>query len=148
MEEAGRSLGVLLNKRDLVPPERLREVEEQAAVRLPDLKPPVLGISALTGAGVGKVLPFAAKIHQAFTTRIPTHELAGYVNQLTARSAPPRGVKIRYATQTGTAPPRFILFANRPEDLPESYLRYIENALRERYGLHGVSLRLKVKSSR
>lgn len=148
VEEAGRSLGVLLNKRDLVPPERLREVEEQAAVRLPDLKPPVLGISALTGAGVGKVLPFAAKIHQAFTTRIPTHELAGYVNQLTARSAPPRGVKIRYATQTGTAPPRFILFANRPEDLPESYLRYIENALRERYGLQGVSLRLQVKSSR
>ena len=148
VEEAGRSLGVLLNKRDLVPPERLREVQEQAAARLPDLKPPVLGVSALTGAGVGEVLPFAARINRAFNLRVRPHELAEYVNHLAARSAPPRGVKLRYATQTGTAPPRFTLFATRPGDLPESYLRYIENALRERYGLQGVSLRLKVKSSR
>jgi GTPase len=65
-----------------------------------------------------------------------------------ARSAPPKGVKIRYATQTGTAPPRFTLFANRPKDIPESYLRYVENALRSRYDLFGVSVRLRVKSSR
>jgi GTP-binding protein len=65
-----------------------------------------------------------------------------------ARSAPPKGVKIRYATQTGSAPPRFTLFANRPQDLPENYLRYIENALRDRYDLWGVSVRIRVKSSR
>lgn len=147
VEEAGRSLGVLLNKRDLVPAARLRELEEQAAARLPDLKPPVLAISALTGAGVEKVLPFAAGIHRAFTMRIPTHELAEYVNHLTAANTPPRGVKIRYATQTGTAPPRFTLFATRPEDLPDNYLRYVENALRERYGLWGVTLKLKIKKT-
>ncbi|BBL78896.1 GTPase Der [Rubrobacter xylanophilus] len=148
VEEAGRSLGVLLNKRDLVPASRLRELEEQAAVRLPDLKPPVLAISALTGSGVEKVLPFAAGLHRAFTAKIPTHELAEYVNRLTADNTPPRGVKIRYATQTGTAPPRFTLFATRPGDLPENYLRYLENALRERYELYGVTLKLKLKSSR
>jgi GTP-binding protein len=113
-----------------------------------DLKPRVISVSALTGAGVGKVLPFAAAIHRAYHLRIPTHEVAEFIGELVSRSAPPRGVKIRYATQTGTAPPRFTLFANRPKDLPESYLRYVENALRERYDLWGVSVRIRVKSSR
>ena len=71
-----------------------------------------------------------------------------FVGDVVNRSAPPKGVKIRYATQTGSAPPRFTLFANRPKDLPESYIRYIENSLRERYGLWGVSVRIRAKSSR
>ena len=107
-----------------------------------------VSVSALTGAGVGKVLPLAAAIHRAYNLRIPTHEVAELVNELVGRSPPPRSVKIRYATQTGVAPPRFILFANRPKDVPESYLRYVENALRERYDLWGVSVRMRVKSSR
>jgi GTPase len=80
--------------------------------------------------------------------RVPTHEIAEFVNRVVERSAPPKGVKIRYATQTGSAPPRFTMFANRPQDLPDSYLRYVENALRERYDLYGVAVRLRVKSSR
>jgi GTPase len=79
---------------------------------------------------------------------VPTHEVAEFVAGVVARSAPPKGVKIRYATQTGTGPPSFTLFANRPKDLPENYLRYVENALRERYNLWGVSVRTKAKSSR
>jgi GTPase len=148
IEDAGSSCGVLINKRDLVPPERIREIEGQLFARMTDLKPPALPISALTGAGVDKVLPLAARLQRAYNLRIPTHEVAEFVNELVGRSAPPRGVKIRYATQTGTAPPRFTLFANRPTDLPESYLRYVENSLRERYDLWGVSVRIRVKSSR
>jgi GTP-binding protein len=97
---------------------------------------------------VDEVLPFAVRIGQAYRLRIPTHEVAEFVNELVGRSAPPKGVKIRYATQTGSYPPRFTLFANRPKDLPESYLRYVENGLRRRYGLWGVSVRIRVKSSR
>jgi GTPase len=148
IEEAGSSCGVVINKRDLVAADRLREIEEDIRARMSDLKPRAISVSALTGAGVGKVLPFAAAIHRAYNLRIPTHEVAELVNELVARSAPPRGVKIRYAAQTGTAPPRFTLFASRPRDLPESYLRYVENALRERYDLWGVSVRMRVKSSR
>src|SRR5215217_1821523 len=148
IEEAGSSCGVVVNKRDLVPPERLREIEGLVSARLTDLKPQAVHISALTGAGVEEVLPFAAKVGRAYRLRVPTHEVAEFVGEVVARSAPPKGVKIRYATQTGTAPPRFTLFANRPKDLPESYLRYVENALRERYGLWGVSVRISVKSSR
>ena len=105
-------------------------------------------MSALTGAGIENVLPLAARLYHAYNLRIPTHEVAEFVNAVVSRSAPPRGVKIRYATQTGTAPPRFVLFANRPKDLPNAYLRYVENALRGRYDLWGVSVRIQVKSSR
>jgi GTPase len=148
IEEAGSSCGVVVNKRDLVPPQRLREIEGLISARLTDLKPQAFHISALTGEGVEQVLPFAARVAQAYTRRVPTHEVAEFVGEVVGRSAPPKGVKIRYATQTGTAPPTFTLFATRPKDLPENYLRYVENALRERYGLWGVSVRIKVKSSR
>jgi GTPase len=148
IEEAGSSCGVVVNKRDLVPPQRQREIEGLISARLTDLKPQAVHISALTGEGVEQVLPFAARVAQAYTKRVPTHEVADFVGEVVGRSAPPKGVKIRYATQTGTAPPTFTLFATRPKDLPENYLRYVENALRERYGLWGVSVRIKVKSSR
>jgi GTP-binding protein len=148
IEEAGSSCGIVVNKRDLVSPQRLREIEGLVTARLTDLKPQAVHISALTGAGVDELLPFAARVARAYRQRIPTHEVAEFVSDVVGRSAPPKGVKIRYATQTGTAPPRFTLFATRPKDLPESYLRYVENALREKYGLWGVSVRLRVKSSR
>jgi GTP-binding protein len=148
IEEAGSSCGVVVNKRDLVRAERLREVEGHIRARLTDLKPESVRISALTGAGVDRVLPFAAGIGRAYRLRVPTHEVAEFVGEVLSRSAPPKGVKIRYATQTGSAPPRFTLFANRPKDLSENYLRYVENALRERYDLWGVSVRIRVKSSR
>ncbi len=148
IEDAGSSCGVLVNKRDLVSPERTREIEGQLFARMTDLKPPALAVSALTGKGVDGVLSLAARLHGAYNIRLSTHEVAEFVNEVVGRNAPPKGVKIRYATQTGTAPPCFTLFANRPTDLPESYLRYVENSLRERYDLWGVSVRLRVKSSR
>ena len=148
IEEAGSSCGVLINKRDLVLQERIREIEGQLLARMTDLKPPVVPISALTGAGVGEVLPLAARLHRAYNLRIPTHEVAEFLGELVGRTAPPRGVKIRYATQTGTAPPRFTLFASRPEDVPDGYVRYVENSFREGYDLWGVSVRIRVKSSR
>ena len=148
IEEAGRSCGVVVNKRDLVPATRIREIELDITRRMTDLKPPVMSISALTGAGVDEVLGFADGLRRAYERRVPTHEVAEYINQLVGRTAPPKGVKIRYGTQTGTAPPRFTVFANRPQDLPDSYLRFLENSIREKYALRGVSVRLRVKSSR
>jgi GTP-binding protein len=148
IEEAGSSCGVVINKQDLVGAERLREIGDDVGARMTDLKPRALSISALTGAGVGRVLPFAAGINQVYNLRVPTHEIAEFIGELVGRTAPPKGVKIRYATQTGTAPPRFTLFASRPKDVAEGYLRYVENALRERYDLWGVSVKMKVKRSR
>jgi GTPase len=148
IQEAGRACGVLINKRDLVSPDRLREIEEGIAARLTDLKPRFLSISALTGAGVEGILSLASRIRRAYRLRVSTHEVAEFVNALVDRTSPPGGVKIRYATQTGTTPPRFTVFANRPDDLPDNYLRYVENALRERYDLWGVAVGIRTRSSR
>jgi GTP-binding protein len=148
VEEAGRAFGILINKCDLVSPERLREIEDTLTARMTDLKPPALSVSAFTGAGTDKVMPLAARLYAAYNLRIPTHEVAEFINTLVDRSPPPKGVKIRFAAQTGTVPPRFTLFATRPKDIPEGYLRYVQNSLRERYGLYGVSARLRLKSSR
>ena len=148
IQEAGRACGVLINKRDLVDGERVREVQDGISARLTDLKPRFLAVSALTGAGVGEILPFAARLRRAYRLRVPTHEVAEFVNALVDRNAPPGGVKIRYATQTGATPPRFTVFANRPKDLPDNYLRYLENALRDRYDLWGVAVGVKAASSR
>ncbi|MCA1739673.1 MAG: ribosome biogenesis GTPase Der [Actinobacteria bacterium] len=148
VEEAGRACGVLVNKCDLVPQERLREIEDTLVARLTDLKPPALPVSAFTGAGVQRVMPLAARLYAAYNLRVSTHEIAEFVNALAERSAPPRGVKIRFAALTGSAPPRFTLFANRPKDVPDSYLRYVENSLRECYSLYGVSVRVRLRSSR
>ena len=148
IEEAGRSCGVILNKKDAVSAEMVSDLTTDIVYRMTDLKPPVLAISALEGAGVEGVLAFADRLRRAYERRASTHEVAEYINALVDRSSPPKGVKIRYASQTGTAPPRFTVFANRPKDLPDSYLRYLENALRNKYDLHGVSVRIKVKSSR
>lgn len=146
--EAGRSCGVLVNKRDLADPDRLDWVEQTLSARLTDLKPPFLSVSALTGAGVEDIPELAQNLYKSYNTSVSTHELAEFVNELVARTAPPKGVKIRYATQTGQAPPRFAVFANRPEDLTDGYMRYIENALRKRYGLYGCAIRVKAMSSR
>jgi len=148
VEEAGRACGVVINKRDLVPPERLQEIEASLFARMTDLKPPAISISALTGAGTENVMPLAARLHEAYNLRLPTHEVAELINELTDRNSPPGNVKIRFATQTGAAPPRFTLFATRPKDVPDGYLRYVENAIRDRHGLYGVSVRLRLKSSR
>ncbi len=148
IQEAGRACGVLINKRDLVSPDRLREVSDGIYARLTDLKPRSLPISALTGSGTNGVLPLAYRVGRAYRLRVPTHEVAEFVNALVDRNAPPGGVKIRYATQTGTTPPRFTLFASRPDDVPDNYLRYVENALRERYDLWGVAVGVKARSSR
>jgi GTP-binding protein len=148
VEEAGRACGILINKRDLVAPEQLREIEDSLTARMTDLKPSALSISALTGAGTDKVIPLAARLYAVYNLRVPTHEVAELVNTLVDRNPPPKGVKIRFATQTGTSPPRFTLFATRPKDVPEGYLRYVENSLRDRYGLYGVSVRLRLRSSR
>lgn len=148
IEDAGRACGVVVNKKDLVSGDRVREISDQLRGRMTDLKPPAVAVSALTGDGVEEVLPLASRLRRAYETRIPTHEIADFVGRLVERTAPPGGVRIRYATQVKGSPPTFVLFANRPKDLPDSYLRYLENSLRDRYDLWGVSLRMRVRDSR
>ncbi len=147
IEESGRSCGVIINKTDLVDVDRVREIEDGISYRMSDLEPRFIGISALEGRRTDEVLPFAASIYRSFSLSLPTHEVAEFVNLLVRRSAPAMGVKIRYGTQTGSRPPRFAIFANRPKDVKDSYIRYLRNAFRREYDLYGVSVGMKIRPS-
>ena len=54
-------------------------------------------------------------------------------------------IKLRYMTQTKTRPPTFVMFSTRPGDLPEAYMRYLTNSLRDAFGLDGIPIRIYLR---
>ena len=154
--EEGRAPLIAVNKSDLV-------VDRPAATaalvrRLENSLPQVRGLcplwlSALTGEGLEAVVPAVIRAQELWNSRIPTPRLNRWLADATARTPPPsaargRPVRLRYVTQTKTRPPTFALFANRPEAVPESYLRFLANDLRADFGLAGIPLRLSVRRTR
>jgi len=110
---------------------------------------PLIYISALTGKRVIKTLSLIDEAYTNWCRRIPTAELNSFLEEITAKQPPAAAkgkyIKLYYVTQADTKPPTFLFFCNYPELLQKSYLRYIENRLRERYGFEGVSLRIKIR---
>jgi GTP-binding protein len=110
---------------------------------------PLVFISAKSGQRVTRVLETATAIETERNKRIPTAELNDFVQQAVAKRHPAahRGkfIKFFYVSQAETAPPTFVFFVNYPKSLDKSYIRYLENRLRERFGFEGVSIRMKFK---
>ena len=135
-------------------PQRVRDEIARRLRFMPDTA--VMTLSARTGAGVEKLLPAARALHAVAGREIPTGDLNTWLEEATARHTPAmaqKGVRRRpmrffYATQTGVHPPSFVLFCTDPGGIQESYVRYLENRLRERFDLHGVPLRLRLRARR
>lgn len=110
---------------------------------------PQIYISALSGQRVAKTLTIIDTVYENWNRRIPTAELNAFVEGIVAKQPPAavRGkyINIYYATQTEVAPPTFTFFCNYPKLLQKSYLRYIDNRLRESYDFAGVPFRIKFK---
>ncbi|HWJ39051.1 MAG TPA: ribosome biogenesis GTPase Der, partial [Sphingomicrobium sp.] len=110
---------------------------------------PVLTVSAKTGKGIDTILKVAFELRDAWSRRIPTGELNRWFEDAIAANPPPapKGlrIKLRYITQVKTRPPSFAVFGNRTDELPESYRRYLVNALRRDLGLGAVPLRLNFR---
>jgi GTP-binding protein len=136
-----------VNKADLLPPgpEARREIRDRMVARLKFLKDtPVVFVSALTGEGVGKVLPRVLEVGTAYFSRIGTGELNRVLRVAWASHPPPQGkrpARLYYATQAGTAPPRIVLFTSTLQPLHFSYVRFLENAVRDAFPLAGVPVR-------
>lgn len=150
--EEGRAMVIALNKWDAVD-DRLkvqRQLTDALTRSLPQLKGvKVINFSALTGAGTQKLMPAVEEAYELWNARIPT---AGFNRWLTdtlekhpAPSVAGRRIKIRYGAQIKTRPPTFALFCNRPDDLPDSYKRYLENEMRRDFDLPGVPLRVYMR---
>lgn len=110
---------------------------------------PLIFVSAKTGQRVAKVLDKVIEVYTDRLKRIPTSQLNDFLQQALAERHPPahRGmwIKFNYVTQTDVAPPTFVFFVNHPEQVDRSYIRYLENRIRDTFGFVGNSLRLKFK---
>jgi len=151
--DEGRGLVVAANKWDLVedPQKARREIVSRLELTLPQVKGvPLVTLSALTGSGVDRLMPAVFALYQHWQARVATPELNDWLAQMIERHPPPLGhtgrrLRLRYATQAKTRPPTFVIFTNLPDELPEAYVRYLQNGLRERFALPGVPIRIHLR---
>jgi GTP-binding protein len=149
--EQGAGLIVLVNKWDLVEAKdanTAREGQEALIAKAPFLRyVPFLYVSALTGQRVRKVLDLILEVAEGRELRVSTAEVNKVLATLIERNAPPQKpgeeVKLLYASQIGTAPPTLAIVSNRPDEVPESYQRYLAHGFREAWPFTGSPLRLK-----
>jgi GTP-binding protein len=144
IDAAGCPVVVLLNKWELLDAEARDALGRQLGRKLAFLgDSPVLRISALTGKGVGRLLPALADTIEDYHRRVPTREVNRVLREAQAAQPAPHGARVLYATQGAVDPPTFTLFANR--DLPAPYLRYLERRLREGFGMGATPIKLRVR---
>jgi GTP-binding protein len=144
IDAAGCPVVVLLNKWELLDAEARDALGRQLGRKLAFLgDSPVLRISALTGKGVGRLLPALADTIEDYHRRVPTREVNRVLREAQAAQPAPHGARVLYATQGAVDPPTFTLFANR--DLPAPYLRYLERRLREAFGMGATPIKLRVR---
>ncbi len=153
--EEGKGLIIVLNKWDLVPDKEQAYkrfmADVQQRLKFADYAPAIT-ISAHTRQRITKVFEEIDRVIAEREKRVPTAELNRVFEQLTARHEPPlyraKRVKYFYITQVGVKPPTFVLFVNYPEGVHFSYVRYIENNLRDAFGFQGSPIRIYAKRRR
>ncbi len=111
---------------------------------------PLFAVSAKTGKGLDAMLGAAFDIRESWSKRVPTGALNRWFDDALEANPPPapggRRIKLRYITQVGTRPPRFVVFGTRLDDLPKSYERYLINGIRAKLGFDAVPVRVTLKS--
>jgi len=147
--EEGRALILALNKWDVAENASslfngVKAALGEGLAQLRDV--PLLTVSAKTGKGIDVILKVAFELREAWGRRIPTGELNRWFEDAIEANPPPapkgQRIKLRYITQVKSRPPTFVVFGNRTDELPESYRRYLINALRRQLDLGPVPLRL------
>lgn len=111
---------------------------------------PVLYISALTGQRVHQVLPMALRVQEERLARLSTSQINQVLQNAQAQHAAPsrtgRQLKIYYGTQVRSDPPTFLLYVNDPKLAHFSYMRFLENRMREAHGFLGTPIRIVLRS--
>ena len=151
--EEGRALVIAINKWDACDNrnEALQRLSDRLTASLAQVRGvPTVTISALRGTNLDRLLEAILATHKIWNTRISTSPLNRWLGELVAHHPPPlskqkRRIKLRYMTQVKARPPTFAMFVSTPEELPESYLRFLAQGLRDTFGLVGVPLRLLMR---
>jgi GTP-binding protein len=147
--EEGRALVLAISKADLAEAKALapRRLREQADHWLPQARGmPVIPVSGRTGQGLDRLLQAVIAIRDTWSRRVSTASLNRFLEGALEANPPPAvagaRIKLRYMTQPKARPPSFVLFGTRTDALPESYVRYLVNGLREGFDLPGVPIRI------
>ncbi len=172
VHEMGRAAIVVANKWDLVLASAFGDDEEvDAATRKRNLKTiwgdferlarhelpflayaPIVKTCALSGEGVGDLLPLCRQVYGQYDLRIETGPLNRCIRRAVARHNPPskagRPLRILYATQVRTRPPTIVLFVSDAKVMHFSYERYLMNAIREEFGFAGTPVKLLIRGRR
>jgi GTP-binding protein len=155
IETEGRAVVFALNKWDLVENRggAISNLREKLDRLLPQVVgAPLIAISAQTGEGIDRILPAVMEADRAWNTRATTAALNRFLEDALSRHPPPaihgRRVRIRYMTQIKSRPPTFAIFGNQVKALPESYMRYLANAIRKAFNLQGTPIRFVLRQSK
>jgi GTP-binding protein len=150
--EEGRALILALNKWDIAENASslfngVKGALGEGLAQLRDV--PLLTVSAKTGKGADTILKVAFELREAWGRRVPTGELNRWFEDAVDANPPPapkgQRIKLRYITQVKSRPPTFVVFGNRTDELPESYRRYLLNAMRRDLKLGPVPVRLEFR---
>ncbi|MBO5996942.1 MAG: ribosome biogenesis GTPase Der [Alphaproteobacteria bacterium] len=151
--EEGRALILAVNKWDTVKNQTAvkNTIKERLHNSLQQVKGlPVIYISAKTGMGMDLLMKEVFRMYRVWNKRVPTAKLNMWLKSMTEATPPPlasngRRIPMKYMTQVNTRPPTFVIFSSNPDELPESYLRYLSNGLRKDYGLDGIPIRISMR---
>lgn len=149
--ERGCAMIIVLNKWDLVEgPEAKAEVRERIEDRMTFVGyAPVIATCALTGKKVDRIWDAVDKAYAGFSQTISTNKLNSWLSSIRETghtvSQGKAVLRMKYVTQTGTCPPHFTVFVNRPDLVTDNYERFLENRLRKTFDLEGTPIRLKFK---
>ena len=151
--EEGRALMVAINKWDIADNASslfngIKGALDEGLSQVRGL--PVFAVSAKTGKGLDTMLHAAFELRDAWSKRVSTAALNRWFDDALEANPPPapggKRIKLRYITQAGTRPPRFVVFGTRLDALPKSYERYLVNGIRRELGFDAVPVRVVLKS--
>ena len=153
VHEAGKAAIIVVNKWDAVEDKEtntMRDMEQKIRQDLAYMTyAPIMFLSALTGQRVSRLFPMIQEVAKQNASRITTGALNSVLADATARVQPPtdkgRRLKIYYMTQASSKPPHFVIFCNDARLFHFSYQRYLENQIREVFGLQGTPIRITIR---
>lgn len=152
IEREGRALVIAVNKWDLMGSRANQVGALRAEVDhwLPQVKGvPIVAVSGLMGEGIDRLMKAIEDAYAVWNRRVSTSALNRWFEQAVGANPPPavsgRRLKLNYITQTKARPPSFVVFCSRADAVPESYLRYLINSIRENFTLPGTPIRITLR---
>ena len=152
IEREGRALVIAVSKWDLVEgkPGQITALRADADHWLPQVAGvPIVAVSGFTGEGIDRLMQAIEKAYAVWNKRVPTSALNRWFEGAISANPPPavsgRRLKLNYITQTKARPPSFVLFCSRADAVPQSYLRYLTNSIRETFDLPGTPVRITLR---